>query len=420
MKKIALLFPGQGSQYVGMAKNLCDLYTEAREIFQEANETLGFDLKKLCFEGSMEELTKTENTQPALLTASVAAFRVYMKEIGIEPEFAAGHSLGEFSALCCAGGINFSDAVRIVRQRGKFMQEAVPVGLGGMAAVSGVDKSVIEDVCVRASINGKTVVVSNYNSPDQIVISGHSEAVKEAGEKLTSLGARIIPLKVSAPFHSPLMKPAAEKLMEEMGKYSYNELKFPVVSNVTAMPYPGSVSIIEYLSKQIVQPVRWQPSMEFVQKQGVELAIELGPQTVLRNLMKKNAPGIKTFSYDVDSDVQAAKKLLSSDGSGVEDIKQGMSVITKCIATAVSTKNSNWDEQEYQKGVVEPYRKMTNLRDELEKEGRQPTIEEVREALDMLKNVLNTKKVPASEQMERLNKILETTGTKDLFKDYTA
>ncbi|MCX7748504.1 MAG: ACP S-malonyltransferase [Clostridia bacterium] len=418
MNKIALLFPGQGSQYVGMAKKLYDLYEDVRETFEEANNALGFDLKSLCFEGSMEDLTKTENTQPAILTASVAAFRAYMREIGIQPLFMAGHSLGEFTALSCAGAIKFSDAVKIVRQRGKFMQEAVAVGVGGMAAVSGVSRDIIEEECVRASNGSNIVVVSNYNAPDQIVISGHIAAVNEAGEKLAQKGARVIPLKVSAPFHSPLMQPAADRLREELMKYKFSGLNFPVISNVTAMPYPDKESIVEYLAKQIVQPVKWQASMEYMQNQGVEWVVEAGPQTVLRNLMKKNAPAVKAFSYDSDQDVGALKRLVSPEGQQAEGIKQGMSVITKCIATAICTKNSNWDEQEYQTGVVQPYRKIKNMKDEIEKEGRQPQIEEIKAALEMLKSVFITKKTPKEEQRERFNEIFEATGIGQVLQDF--
>lgn len=415
MNKIVLLFPGQGSQYIGMGKALCESFSDAREIFEEANDALGFDLKKLCFEGDMQELTKTENTQPAILTASMAAFRVYMKEIGIEPVYTAGHSLGEFSALCCSGAMKFADAVKIVRQRGKFMQQAVAVGVGAMAAISGVSQSTIEEECSTVSKNGKLVVVSNYNSPDQIVISGHVEAVEEVGTKLNALGARVIPLKVSAPFHSPLMQPAADLLNEELCKYTYFDLNYPVLSNVTALPYQGKESIIDNLTKQIVQPVRWQASMQYFQNEDIDLAIELGPQTVLRNLMKKNAPQIKTYSYDNDADVKAAKiKLLS----GEQDISNGMEVITKCIATAICTKNSNWDEQAYQKGVVEPYRKIKNMKEEILKENRQPSIEEVRQALDMLKSVLLTKLIPKEKQMECINQVLEEMEVKEIFKDF--
>lgn len=415
MKRVVLIFPGQGSQYVGMAKSLCGSFREAKEAFQEAGDTLGFDIEKLCNEGSMEELTRTENTQPAVLTASVAAYRVYMKEIGIEPVYAAGHSLGEISALCCAGGIRFSDAVSIVRQRGMFMQEAVPVGVGGMAAISGAGQDAIEAECRKASVNGKLAAISNYNSPEQIVISGNIEAVNEAGNRLKAAGARVIPLKVSAPFHTPLMRPAADKLGKVLEQYSYGELRYKVISNVTAQPYPGRESIIEYLTGQMIRPVRWQSSMEFVWKHGVDLAVELGPQTVLKNLMKKNVPGLMTCSIGQEPDIQALKNQLALSG---QEAGNGIDFITRCIAIAVCTKNSNWDEQEYQRGVVEPYREVKSMKEKIMKEGRNPSPEEIRKSLDMLKSVFITKKSPVEEQAERFNELFEKTGTRHLFPDF--
>ncbi len=416
MMKMAFLFPGQGSQYVGMGKSLCQSFPEAGNTFDEANEALGFDLKRLCFEGGMEELTKTENTQPAVLTASIAAYRIYRKEIGVEPVLMAGHSLGEISALCCAGGINFSDAVKIVNQRGRFMQDAVAPGNGMMAAVSGLAESVIEEECRKASQNGRLAVVSNYNSPDQIVISGHTPAVEEVSESLNNKGARVVPLRVSAPFHSPLMQPAALRLRVELEKYNFGELIYSVISNVTAAPYPGKDSIIEYLTRQIVQPVHWQASIEHMLKEGVDFVVELGPQAVLCNLLKKNTPQIPAYSYDNAADVQKLKKVLACGEQ--REIQQGMDVIIQCIAEAVCTKNSNWDEEEYQKGVVVPYRQIKVLKEEIEKANRQPTIEEVRAALEMLKSVFRTKKVAHDEQVVRFNDIFETTHSKGIFTDF--
>ncbi len=415
MKNIALLFPGQGSQYVGMGKELSGQFKAAAEVFEEANDSVGFDLRKMCFEGSMEELTKTENTQPAILTASVAAFRVYMEEIGVSPLYTAGHSLGEFSALCCAGVLSFSDAARLVRKRGLFMQSAVPLGVGSMAAVSGVSRQAIEDECKKISSEEKIVVVSNYNSPDQIVISGHADAVQAASEDLKSMGARVIPLKVSAPFHSPLMQPAADKLKEELERYSYGSFKWPVISNVTAAPYESEEKIIEYLSMQIVKPVKWQPSMEYLKEKGIELVVEVGPQTVLRNLMKKNVPGIKAISYESEQDRKTVKaNILQVEGYG-EGPKRGADIITKCIAIAVCTKNSNWNNDEYTKGVIEPYRKVQAMKEEIEKEGRQPSVDEVKEAVKMLISVFTTKKTSVEEQIERFKQVFPD---KEELKDF--
>lgn len=419
MKKTAFLFPGQGAQYVGMGKKLCDIYTSAARTFEEANDALEFNLSKLCFEGSIEELTKTENTQPALLTASVAAFRVFMEEYGIEPSYLAGHSLGEISALVCAGGIDFSDAVKIVRERGRFMQEAVPQGIGAMAAVSGIDRELIEKECSTYAGSNQVVVVSNYNSPDQIVISGHTSAVNAVGEKLKKLGAGIIPLKVSAPFHSPLMQPAADRLRAELYKYTYKELKYPVLSNVTAQPYTGHTSIIENLAAQIVSPVRWTESVLFLKQNAICTAVELGPKNVLKNLMKKNAPDIKTYSFDMEEDAELLKGELSegAESAGIYD-PNSPTVVTRCLATAVCTRNYNWDNHEYQKGVIEPYKRIQRLQEELEKQKKQPSRKQMEDALEMLRSVFRTKKTPSEEQAERFTQIFEETGTFELFKNF--
>ena len=418
MNKIALIFPGQGSQYIGMGKALCDRSNVARQTFEEANDAIGFDIKKLCLEGSIEELTKTENTQPAILAVSVAAFRTYMNEIGIEPEYLAGHSLGEISALTCTGGIQFSDAVKIVRERGRFMQEAVALGVGGMAAISGIEAEIIEKECRNYSTAEEVVVVSNYNSPEQIVISGHQGAVNRAGEKLKSLGARVTPLKVSAPFHSPLMSPAAERLKEELKKYKYNSFKYPVMSNVTSLPYKGYDRIEENLVKQIVEPVQWQKSIEYLVSQGVEITVEIGPQTVLRNMMKKNAPGIMAISYDKEEDLLKLNKEVGLNKEKVSGKKNNSLLITRCLAIMVCTRNINWDNDEYQKGVVEPYRKIQELQNQLDKDGRQASKEQMLEALEMLRVGFKTKKTPLVEQIERFNQIFDETDTRDMFPQF--
>ncbi|WP_010250891.1 ACP S-malonyltransferase [Acetivibrio cellulolyticus] len=417
MKRIALLFPGQGSQYIGMGKKLYENYATAREVFDEANEALGFDLKELCFNGDINELTKTENTQPAILTASVAAFRVYMEKYAIEPVFLAGHSLGEFSALTCSGAISFRDAIRIVRNRGRFMQEAVPQGIGAMAAISGVDKSALEDTCRKVSDENHLVVLSNHNSTDQIVISGHASSVNAASEILKKSGARVVPLKVSAPFHSPLMQPAADRLKEELNSYSYNELKWDVISNATALPYRGQDKIIENLTLQIVSPVRWHESMKFLESKGIDMAIELGPQTVLKNLMKRNVPGIPALSFDNEEDIPALERKLSDMGKNTEESKgKGLKLLKMCLATVVCTKNTNWDEKEYAKGVVEPYRKIQKMKEELEADGCEPSVEQLKEAVEMLKSVFRTKGIELGEQSERFGTIFKETGFENLFE----
>lgn len=287
MAKYAFLFPGQGSQYVGMGKDLKDNFKVAADVFAEADEALGESLSKLCFEGPEDDLKLTMNTQPAILTVSVAALRVLQQESDINPEVVAGHSLGEFSALVASGTLKFADAVRIVRKRGTFMQEAVPVGVGGMAAVLGMDTAAVEKIC-EESAQGQFVAPANYNAPGQIVISGHTEAVKRAAEKAEAEGAkRVVILAVSAPFHSKLMKPAADRLGEALKSIEIGDLNIPVLSNVEADFYPSKDAVRQLLTQQVNNPVRWIEEMEKMIQTGIDNALELGPGKVLCGLMRK-------------------------------------------------------------------------------------------------------------------------------------
>ncbi|MFZ5988790.1 MAG: ACP S-malonyltransferase [Bacillota bacterium] len=406
MKKIALLFPGQGSQYVGMSKEICDDFAVARQTFEEANDVLGFNLKKLCLEGSIVELTKTENTQPALLTASVAAFRVYMQEIGIKPHFSAGHSLGEFSALTCSNSMKFDAALKIVRKRGILMQQAADEGAGKMAAVRNISRKTIEEECIKISTEEQPVVVACYNSPNQNVISGHEDAVKKLIEKLSFLGATVVPLNVSAAFHSPIMKQAAENLQLELINYKYNDPEWPVVSNVTGMPYYGSSEIIDGLTKQMTMPVRWQESVEYINSQGVEAVIELGPKDVLKKLMKEIAGDVSSFLLNVKEDVQTLREELWYNKDNKDFERQTkMKIISKCIASVICTRNRNWDASEYNSGVVEPYRKIKEMYENLQNELKTPSDSQVRRAIQMLKTALVTKRVPESQQCKILKNI---------------
>lgn len=414
MKKIALLFPGQGSQYVGMGEKLYKENFIAKQTFDEANDILGFDLQKLCFEGSIADLSKTENAQPAILTASVAAFRVLMQELNISPTFLAGHSLGEISALTCAGAITFSDALRIVRIRGKVMQEAVAIGRGAMAAIGGIEAHIVEEECRKHYTNEQVVVVSNYNSPEQIVISGHEPVVNKVIESLSVKGATVTPLRVSAPFHSPLMRTAADKFSDELKKYTFNDLKWPVISNVSALPYVGADSILNTLVAQIFRPVKWQKSMEFMIKHGTEVAVDVGPGNVVKNLMKKNSKGIFTFSIDKD-DIEQLRKELTIQKSHTE---YQHTIVTKCIAIAVCTRNRNWNNDEYQKGVTEPYREIQKIQESIESSDRTPIMEEMEMALEMLRSVFITKKVPIDEQVYRFKQVFDETMTHKLFPNF--
>jgi [acyl-carrier-protein] S-malonyltransferase len=279
MKKLAFVFPGQGSQKVGMGKDFADRFSLARELFAQADETLGFKISEVCFEGPEDKLLLTAYTQPALLAVSTIAFRL----LAVEPGLAAGHSLGEYSALVAAGSLTFEDALRLVHKRGRYMQEAVPVGVGAMAAVLGAPVADIEAALLR--VTSGSVQIANWNSDDQIVIAGHAEAVKDALALMK--GTRSVMLPVSAPFHSALMKSAEERLSADLDAVEFQELKFPVITNVDAGIIRRGEEARDALKRQVSRPVLWRNSMLVFQQEKVEASVELGPGKVLTGLLKR-------------------------------------------------------------------------------------------------------------------------------------
>lgn len=287
MSKIAFLFPGQGSQFIGMGKELYEQVPAAKRLFDEADETLETKLSSLIFEGDAEELTLTYNAQPALLTTSIAVLEKF-KESGITPDFTAGHSLGEYSALVAAGALSFKDAVYTVRKRGEFMNEAVPAGEGAMAAILGMDAEALKQVTDKVTEEGNLVQLANLNCPGQIVISGTAKGVELASELAKENGAkRAIPLEVSGPFHSELMKPAAEKLKEVLDACDIKDADVPVISNVSADVMTEKADIKEKLIEQLYSPVRFEESINKLIAEGVTTFIEIGPGKVLSGLVKK-------------------------------------------------------------------------------------------------------------------------------------
>lgn len=311
MKKIALVFPGQGSQSVGMGRSFYEAFTSAKNTFTEANETLGFDLGRLAFEGPAEELDRTENTQPGLLTASIAMLRVLKENVDIRPAFLAGHSLGEYTALVAAGSLDFKDAVRLVHMRGKFMQQGVALGVGKMCAIIGLGIEDVRTICESASIDAAQVVPANINSPEQIVISGHAAAVDIAANYARERGAkRVIPLQVSAPSHSPLMAGAAEKLSKELASIEFKPFSTPVVTNVEAEPTTDTVGIKDLLKRQLTSPVRWVEVVHRMKAEGITTVIEVGPGKVLTGLIKRIDKEISTMNLNEAGDLQKVAEAL--------------------------------------------------------------------------------------------------------------
>ena len=305
---IAFLFPGQGSQKVGMGKALADGFPICRDTFAEADAALGEPLSLIIFNGPDDRLTLTENTQPAILAVSIAAYRL-IESRGLTPAFVAGHSLGEYSANVAAGTFDFADALRIVRRRGQYMQEAVPVGQGAMAAILGLDADKVVLACEEAA-EGEVVSPANLNGPGQVVIAGAREAVRRAGERAKALGAkRIVPLPVSAPFHCALMKPAEERLAPELRAMKTNDPRVPVVANVDASPKRDARSAIEALVQQVSSPVRWEGVIRRLASEGVTTYVEVGPGTVLTGLVRKIHRDGTTASFGGPEDLAAIESL---------------------------------------------------------------------------------------------------------------
>ncbi|HEY8279579.1 MAG TPA: ACP S-malonyltransferase [Bdellovibrionota bacterium] len=310
MSKKIFLFPGQGSQFVGMGKSLVENFPLAKQVFEEANDALRFDLKKLCFDGPEPDLKLTHNTQPAILTHSVAAYRVLTAETSLRPDFVAGHSLGEYSALVAAGALAFADAVRLVNKRGQFMQEAVPVGTGAMAALIGAAEDKVKALCEAANrATGKSCEMANLNGGGQIVVSGHKEAVEEAVRLAgadTAYGiSKAVLLQVSAPFHCSLMKKAEENMRPLLEKTSIGKLACPYIANVDAQAHADNAGIVDRLVRQICGSVRWEQSMQLLASLGVSEALEVGPNRVLAGLMRRIQKDLKVRAMDTAEDLKA-------------------------------------------------------------------------------------------------------------------
>jgi len=304
MSKLAFLFPGQASQYAGMGRDLAENFPESRAIFDAADTALGFAISKLCFEGPEEELKLTENTQPAILTVSTAAYRALEKR-SIEPDFVAGHSLGEYSALVAAGSLDFSDAVKMVRNRGCYMQEAVPHGEGAMAAIMGLPPTEVTDLCKQAADN-EVVTPANLNSPEQTVISGSAGAVKRGVEIASQKGAkRAVMLPVSAPFHSPLMEPAQRRLERDLRAAAFGPLRFPLITNADAEAISSGEEAREALIRQVTLPVRWLDSIREMIDRGVNIFVEVGPGKVLCGLLRQIDRSVRCFNVEDSASLQS-------------------------------------------------------------------------------------------------------------------
>ena len=302
--KIALLFPGQGSQYVGMGRSLWEAFPEVRNLFDRATDLLGFDVRELCFEGPKERLDTTLYTQPMLFLVSVAVFRTFDRELGLPAAFVAGHSLGEYAALVAACSLTFEEGLSLVRKRAIFMQESVPQGAGGMTAVMGLEAEEVEGIC-REAADGRVLVPANYNAPDQIVMSGEEAPLERATSLVRKRGGKTVRLPVSAPFHSPLMVPASEKLAKALEDVKLTDPTAPWISNVTASPVRGATDCRRLLSLQVCSPVLWEASIRRMLALGATRFIELGPQKILKGLCRRMDPAIRCEAAETLDELKA-------------------------------------------------------------------------------------------------------------------
>ncbi|MFH0891195.1 MAG: ACP S-malonyltransferase [Candidatus Falkowbacteria bacterium] len=392
MSKIVFLFPGQGSQYVGMGKTLCENYPVAKSVFKEANEVLGYDLKKICFNGPHEKLSETVNTQPAILTSSVAAFRVFNEELGLEPDLVAGHSFGALSALVCAGSISFKDALKLARLKGERAEKAVAGKKSLMVAVENLKEETVAKVC--KSVSGE-VYVAIVNSAKQIVVSGEEAAVERAEKELLGLGGKTERLYVSAPFHTPLLKEAAENAKAAVKKIKLQKNKWPILSTIDVKLHKDAKGMINDLYFDLIRPTKWLAAVQYMVKSKINIGIEIGPKTVLKKIVENTTDKISMHSFISPRDMDDIKKSLKLDKESKED------VLIACLRIFASTMNYNHNQEDFELGASKPYREIRELLDKLREKKEEPTMENVFWSLEKLEVILNTKKLDVQEKKER-------------------
>jgi [acyl-carrier-protein] S-malonyltransferase len=405
MNKVAFVFPGQGSQYIGMGKDIFKEFQVAREIYNISSEVLGIDLRNIIDNGSAEVISATENTQPIVFTTSIAMLSVFKEMYNLRPYIAAGHSLGEITALTSAGAINFEDAIEIVKNRSLFMKQAESNGSFAMYAIRNLHYKTVEEVCDKFDYQNMVSVISNYNSVDQVVISGHEEALNYLKAELEKKGATSTKLKVSGAFHSPIMKDASIKLKNVLKKYKFNKFEYPVISNVTGNIYGDSEDIVENLSNQMIMPVQWSKTVRNFEKMGIDTAVEIGGGKVLTNLIKTNSQNIKTYNMEKISDLEKFRNEYKNIDSNKE-----LSLVDRCISISVCTKNNNFNNVEYEKYVINEHKKLYELQSLLQNEERELTDSEKKETILILSNILKGKNVSKTEIDEKVNELTKKYG----------
>jgi [acyl-carrier-protein] S-malonyltransferase len=418
MKTMVFMFPGQGSQYVGMGKTLCDKYRVAQETFREANQNLGYDIKKICFNGPHDVLSDTINTQPAILTTTVAAWRVFTEEFGLEPDLTVGHSFGTLSALVCAEAISFTDALGIAKLKGEYAKKYAGKIKSAMIAVDGIKQKNIEEVCNKVK-KKDSVFIGIINSDKQIVVSGEEPSVESVEKELAKQGGRIERLSINAPFHTPLMKESAEKTKRAIAKFKFNKPNWPILSSITNKLHKDYKILVDDLYLDLVKPTNWLGSIKFLAKNKVATGIEIGPKAVLKKIVDSTTYKIDVHSFISPKDIEPLKIELKLDKKAKEE------VIIAVLRIFASTPNFNKNLDEFEKGAAEPFRQVKKLRLDKQKKDQEPTLKETIWSLEKLKSIIDTKHLPEKEKKERLMDeifnvnptLLHIPKTKEIFAD---
>lgn len=403
MKRIAVLFPGQGSQYVGMGKTLCENYHVAKEVFVQADDILNMNLRQICCLGSIRELSDFSNTLLAIFVMNVASYKVFEEIYGFTPLVGAGHSLGELSALVCSGIADFEHMLELVRYRSKLAIEQKQYG--HMTIVNDCTKEYLEDICTQYNSEIEPISIVCYNSKNQFVIAGHKKGLLEIEKLLKKEHIKITPLLNSPPLHSSIMNVIVDFFKKEALKLHTNTYKWPVIANCDAEAYTTEGGIASKLSQQLVKPVLWTECISNMIKMGTEVFVEIGPQSLLTEINRQNHIMIPSYSFLQKNDREELEKFLTQKKAFGRNY--AITVVTKCLSAAVSVKNNNPDIGEYQTEVIEPYHKVSEMQKIIQKYDNLPTKEQEEEAIEMLRRVLRGKQVSLPESEEILKDILE-------------
>jgi [acyl-carrier-protein] S-malonyltransferase len=414
--RLVTVFPGQGSQFVGMGRAVIERYAEARRTFEEASDALGCDLLTLCLDGPSQELERTERAQPAIVVCSVAIYRALERRLELEPVCAAGHSLGEFSALVCAGAMTLSDALRLVEVRARLMQVAAPAQ-SAMAAVMGCPAEAVERACrQQAPVSGQ-VSVANYNSDDQTVISGVASAVAAVCEVLERGGAVTQRLKISVPCHSPLMRKAVPEFEHALRSLVLAKSRWPVLSNATLQPFGGGEQDRLWLAQQLSEPVRWRDLMQRLLAASPDALLEIGPRSVLRSLVASSAVTVPTFAFTGTEDIDALRSSLATAGKpGLELDPTMRTFFGRALAVAAATRNACFDDDAAVARMISNHRDMQQThRQWLDAGAPAPTPSQLQHVAGLLRDILRAKRVPDQERRTRFDELFRLSGTGELF-----